>query len=144
MGTFMAKKEEANRNWILVDLKDQTLGRAATQIANILRGKHRPTYTPHVDNGDFVVVINAAHVKLTGKKWQDKLYHSHSGYMGGLTSTPAEKMRETHPENIIIKAVKGMLPRNYLSKQLLKKLKVYPETDHPHAAQNPKEYKLSS
>jgi large subunit ribosomal protein L13 len=144
MGTFMAKKEEAKRDWVIVDVKDQVLGRAATKIADMLRGKHRPTYTPHIDNGDFVVVINAAHVKLTGKKLEDKLYHSHSGYMGGLTSTPAGKMQEKHPGQIITKAVKGMLPRNFLSKKLLTKLKVYPGTEHPHAAQTPKEVKLTS
>lgn len=143
MGSFMAKKEEAKRDWIIVDVKDQVLGRAATKIADILRGKHRPTYTPHVDNGDFVVVINAAHVKLTGKKWQDKLYHSHSGYMGGIKSVPAEKLKEKHPEDIITKAVKGMLPRNFLSKKLLTKLKVFAGTEHPHKAQQPKEFKLS-
>lgn len=139
MGTFMAKKEGRERGWVVVDVKDKTLGRVATAIANILRGKHRPTYTPHVDTGDFVVAINAAHVKLTGKKWQDKIYHSHSGYMGGLKSIPAEKLKEKHPERILIKAVKGMLPKNYLGKRMLRKLKVYSDGNHPHSAQMPKE-----
>ena len=143
MRTYMAKKEEAKREWVIIDLKDQVLGRAATKIADILRGKHRPTYTPHVDNGDFVVAINAAHIKLTGKKWQDKLYHSHSGYMGGIKSVNAEELKTKHPEDLIIKAVKGMLPKNFLSKKLLTKLKVYPETEHPHASQQPKEFKLN-
>ena len=137
MGTFMAKKEEADRNWIIVDVKDQVLGRAATQIANILRGKHRPTYTPHVDNGDFVVVINAAHVKLTGKKWQDKLYHHHTGYIGNLKSQSLGSMLEEHPDRVLINAVKGMLPKNKLGAAMLKKLKVYPGAEHRHAAQQP-------
>lgn len=134
VGTYMAKKEEVGRSWFLVDVKDKVLGRAATTIANILRGKHRPNYTPHVDTGDFVVVINAAQVKLTGKKMQNKIYHSHSGYMGGLKSIPACKLREKDPTRIITHAVRGMLPKNYLGKKILKKLKVYSGTEHPHTA----------
>lgn len=137
MATYMAKKGELRREWIIIDVKDQVLGRAATTIADALRGKNRPTYTPHVDTGNFVIVINAAHVKLTGNKWEDKMYYSHSGYMGGLKSVPAEKMLEKHPEKILIKAVKGMLPKNFLAAKLLKKLKVYPGAEHPHTAQNP-------
>jgi len=141
--TYMAKKEEAKREWVLIDVKDQVLGRAATQISEILRGKNRPTYTPHVDNGDFVVVINAAHIKLTGNKWSDKIYYSHSGYMGGLKEISAEKLKEKRPDQLLIKAVKGMLPKNRLGRKMLGKLKVYPEAEHPHAAQTPKENKLN-
>ena len=143
MKTYMAKKEEVKRNWILVDVKDKVLGRAATVIADALRGKNRPTYTPHVDTGDFVIVVNAAQVKLTGDKWEDKLYHHHSGYMGGLKSTPAKKMLEKHADEIITKAVKGMLPRTRLGKQILTKLKVFTGTNHPHKAQSPKEITIN-
>lgn len=137
MKTFMAKFEPEKRKWYLIDAKGKTLGRIATQIANILRGKNKPTFTPHVDTGDFVVVINAKHVKLTGKKWDQKIYYRHSGYMGGLKAITAAKMREEFPERLIIHAVKGMLPKNRLSNRLITKLKVYPEDDHPHEAQKP-------
>lgn len=140
--TYIAKKEDAKHGWVLVDVKDKVLGRAATTIANILRGKHRTTFTPHVDTGDHVVVINAAHVKLTGKKWQDKIYYRHSGYMGGLKSMPAEKIKQKNPERIIVDAVKGMLPQTYLSKKMLKKLKVYADEKHPHEAGTPKKWDL--
>lgn len=143
MGTYMAKKEGAERSWLIVDVKDQIVGRAATIIANALRGKDAPTYTPNVDNGHFVVAINAAQMRFTGKKWEDKLYHNHSGYTGGLKSVPAGKVRESKPEKILMQAVKGMLPRNFLSKKLLKKLKIYPGAEHPHKAQNAKELKLN-
>lgn len=126
--------------WWLFNLETQTLGRAATKIADILRGKHRPYYTPSVDNGDFVVVINAAKVKLTGKKWTDKIYYKHTGYPGGLKETSAEEMLAKHPEDLIVKAVKGMLPKNFLAQAMLKKLKVYSGADHPHKAQPLKEY----
>lgn len=144
MRTKLIKKEEAVKNWVIVDLKGKTLGRAATAIANILRGKNRPTFTPNVDNGDFVVVINAKHVRLTGNKWQEKMYYNHSGYIGGLKEFTAEEMRAKHPEDLIVRAVKGMLPKNFLSKSLLKKLKVYPETEHPHKAQRPTEITLTA
>lgn len=144
MSTFMAKKEEDNRKWILIDVKDQVVGRAATKIAEILRGKHRPTYTPHVDTGDFVVVVNAAQIKLTGDKWEKKIYYSHSGYMGGIKETAAEEMREKHPDRILLKAVKGMLPKNFLGKKMLTKLKIYSAATHPHESQQPTEFKLNS
>lgn len=141
-GTYLAKKGEAKREWIIVDVKDKVLGRAATVIANRLRGKHRPTFTPHVDNGEFVVVINAAHVKLTGDKWNGKLYHRHSDYMGGLKSTPAGKLKDRHPEDLIYHAVRGMLPKNRLGAKLLTKLKIYPDANQPHEAQKLKEVQL--
>lgn len=141
MSTYMAKKEEVKRGWVLVDLKDQVLGRAATNISNILRGKHRPTYTPNVDTGDFVVAVNAAKIKLTGNKWDDKEYHRHSGYMGGLKTVTAKKLIDKDPEELLIRAVKGMLPKSYLGKKMLKKLKIYPGPEHGHEAQIPKEVK---
>lgn len=143
MTTYMAKKEDAKRGWVVIDVKDKILGRAATTIANVLRGKDRPTYTPHTDSGDFVIVINAALVKMTGNKMKDKMYHNHSGYMGGLRSVSAEKLQEKKPEDIIVRAVKGMLPRNYLNKKILGKLKVYAGTEHPHTAQTPREVKIN-
>ncbi len=137
MKTFSAKPGEIERKWVLIDLKDKVLGRAATQIVNILRGKTKPTYTPHVDTGDFVVVINAAQVKLTGNKLKEKKYYQHSGYIGGMKEIPAEVMLKKHPEDLITIAVKRMLPPNRLSRQLLKKLKVYAGEIHPHTSQQP-------
>jgi len=137
MKTFSAKPGEIERKWVLIDLKDKVLGRAATQIVNILRGKTKPTYTPHVDTGDFVVVINAAQVKLTGNKLKEKKYYQHSGYIGGMKEIPAEAMLKKHPEDLITIAVKRMLPPNRLSRQLLKKLKVYAGEIHPHTSQQP-------
>jgi len=127
----------ADRKWLLVDLEDVVLGRAASQIAAILRGKHKPTFTPNGDVGDFVVVINAEKVKLTGNKWADKLYWRHSGYMGGIKSTTAEEMRTKAPEKVVELAVKGMLPRGPLGRRQFKKLKVYAGANHPHDAQKP-------
>ena len=144
MKSFMAKKEETKRGWVLIDVKDQIVGRAATEIATILRGKHRPTFTPHVDTGDFVVVVNAEHIKLSGKKWEDKIYYTHSGYMGGIKETPAEELKKKHPDQILMKAVKGMLPKNRLGRQLLKKLKIYAGQDHPHASQQPEVKELNT
>ena len=132
----------ANRKWWVIDLENQVLGRAATQIASLLRGKHKPTYTPHVDDGDFVVVINADKVKLTGRKWDKKTYYRHTGYVGGIKSTTATEMRERNPEEIIRLAVKGMLPRGPLGRAQLKKLKIYIENEHPHEAQNPQSFTL--
>jgi len=143
MKTWMANEGEANREWVLVDVNGVVLGRAASFIANLLRGKDKPTYTPHVDTGNFVVVINAAGVKLTGKKWDEKLYYSHSGYMGGLKAMTAKRLLEKHPEELIMKAVKGMLPKNFMADKLLKKLKVYRGEEHPHTAQNPKPIKIA-
>ncbi|NPB09899.1 MAG: 50S ribosomal protein L13 [Thermodesulfobacteria bacterium] len=136
--TPMLKKEEVKRNWYVIDAKGKVLGRLASLIAQRLRGKHRPDFTPHVDAGDFVVVINAEHVKLTGKKLDQKLYWRHSGYMGGLKLTPAKKMAQTKPEEIIRLAVKRMLPKNRLGRKMLKKLKIYRGAEHPHQSQNPK------
>ncbi len=135
--TYMAKKGEVERKWYLVDAKDKTLGRLASKIAVILMGKHKPQYTPHVDCGDFVVVINADKVRLTGAKWDKKVYYWHSGYLGGLKSRTARQMLERKPEFLIWHAVKGMLPKNNLARRMLKKLKVYAGETHPHQAQKP-------
>ena len=140
MATPMAKKGAVTRKWHLVDAKDKTLGRLASRIAILLRGKHKPIFTPHVDAGDFVIVVNADKVALTGKKWKDKLYIHHSGYPGGLKSVSAEKIREKKPERLITMAVQGMLPKNKLGRQLLKKLKVYAGEAHPHQAQQPEAF----
>jgi len=139
---MMAKKDEIKRKWHLVDAKGKTLGRLASRIAILLRGKHKPTFTPHLDTGDFVVVINAEKVVLTGKKWKEKLYIHHSGYPGGLKSISAEKMWEKHPERLITMAVQGMLPKNKLGRKLIKKLKVYAGEAHPHQAQLPEPINL--
>ncbi|SEN61555.1 50S ribosomal protein L13 [Lihuaxuella thermophila] len=140
--TYMAKPMEVERKWYVVDAKGKTLGRLASEVATILRGKHKPQYTPHVDTGDFVIVINASQVELTGKKLTKKIYYRHSGYPGGLKMTTAGQMRATRPERMIELAVKGMLPKNSLGRQQLKKLKVYAGSEHPHQAQQPVEWKL--
>lgn len=142
MSTYMAKAETVERKWYVVDAEDQVLGRLASQIATILRGKHKPEYTPFVDTGDFVIVINADKVKVTGNKATQKTYWRHSGYMGGLKLTPYEEMLEKHPERIIESAVKGMLPHNSLGRQMYRKLKVYAGPEHPHAAQQPEVLEL--
>lgn len=142
MATSMAKKDEVQRKWHLVDAQGKTLGRLASRIAILLRGKHKPIFTPHVDTGDFVVVINAEKLVLTGKKWKEKLYIHHSGYPGGLKSISAEKIWEKHPERLITMAVQGMLPKNKLGRQLIKKLKVYAGDSHPHQAQLPEPINL--
>ena len=142
MKTYYAKPGEVEREWLLVDAEDMVLGRLATQVAQILKGKTKPTYTPHVDVGDFVVVINADKVRLTGKKADQKNYYSHSGYQGGLKETSFKQMLEKHPERIIEKAVKGMLPKNTLGRAMGMKLKVYAGSEHPHAAQNPRKIEL--
>lgn len=137
--TYLATAEEAlqQRKWYVVDAEGKTLGRLAAKIASVLRGKNKPTFTPGVDCGDFVVVINADKVELTGNKWKDKTYFRHTGYLGGVKLTPAWRMRETHPERMIEIAVKGMLPHNRLGRKLIRKLKVYAGPSHPHAAQKP-------
>lgn len=135
--TTFKTKEDSTRNWVIVDVKDQIVGRAASEIANILRGKHRPTYTPNADAGDFVVVINAAQIRFSGNKLLDKEYFHHTGYFGGIKSVTAEKQLQRHPERVLRDAVWGMLPKNTLSRQLIKKLKIYEGTEHPHTAQNP-------
>lgn len=138
MRTYSPKHSELNHDWFIVDASGKTLGRMATEIAHRLRGKHKPEYAPHVDNGDYVVVINAEKVKVTGNKAADKIYHSHTGYPGGIKSISFEKLLEKAPERTIQSAVKGMLPKNPLGRQMFKKLKVYSGSDHPHVAQQPK------
>lgn len=142
MSTQVAKKNEIQRAWFVVDLEGKVLGRAATEIARVLRGKHKPVYSPSVDTGDFVIVVNADKVQLTGNKLAAKMYHHHTGYPGGIRSINAEKLLAKKPEDVIRKAVKGMLPKNKLGRQMFKKLKVYAGADHPHAAQQPKELSL--
>jgi large subunit ribosomal protein L13 len=137
MKTVSAKKETVTRKWYVVDATDKTLGRLCTEIANRLRGKHKPEFTPHVDTGDYVVVVNAEKIVVTGKKATDKLYHHHSGYPGGIKSISFDKLLVKSPEMIIEKAVKGMMPKNKLSRAMLSKLKVYAGNDHPHSAQQP-------
>lgn len=136
--TFQVKKEDAQRGWFVVDVAGKVLGRAATQIAHVLRGKHKPQFTPHVDNGDFVVVINADKIQLTGNKLTDKFYYRHSNHPGGFREISAERLLQTKPEELVRFAVKGMLPRGPLGRKLFKKLKVYAKPEHPHAAQQPK------
>ena len=135
--TYSAKQSDNNDKWYVLDAEGAVLGRIATQIAARLKGKHNPLYTPHVDMGDSVIVINAEKIKLTGRKWDQKTYYHHTGYIGGIKSITAKKLLERKPEDIVFKAVKGMLPKNRLGRQLIKKLKVYAGPDHPHAAQNP-------
>ena len=137
MTTFLAKAHEVERKWYVVDAEGQTLGHLATEVASILRGKNKPIYTPHVDTGDNVIVINAAKIKLTGNKENQKVYKHHTGYPGGLREIPYKEMLEKHPERIIEKAVKGMLPKNKLGREMIKKLRVYPGTEHNHEAQKP-------
>jgi large subunit ribosomal protein L13 len=138
MKTYVATPENRQRDWVLFDADGEILGRLATQIADALRGKRKPDYTPHCDTGDFVVVINAAKIRVTGNKLADKRYYRHSGRPGGLRSRTLGDMLERRPEEVIRKAVKGMLPRNRLARQQLRKLKVYAGAEHPHAAQGPK------
>jgi large subunit ribosomal protein L13 len=138
MKTLVARKEDVNRDWYLVDAENLVLGRMATQIANVLRGKNKPTYTPSVDTGDFVIVVNADKIALTGNKLNDKMYYSHSGYPGGIKSINAGKLQEKKPGEIIKHAVKGMLPKNKLARHMLNKLKIYSGPTHPHKAQQPK------
>ncbi len=144
MKTFVATPANRERNWLVVDASGETLGRLATQIAGRLRGKHKPEYTPHCDVGDFVVVINAEKIAVTGKKGQEKLYHRHSGYPGGLRTRTLNDMLERKPEEVIRLAVKGMLPRNRLARAQLRKLKVYAGPEHPHAAQQPEKMETTS
>jgi large subunit ribosomal protein L13 len=138
MKTQVAKENEVTRSWHLVDVNNKVLGRVATQIANVLRGKNKACFTPSVDTGDFVVVVNAEKIALTGKKLSDKVYYSHSGYPGGIKSINAGSLLEKNAADLIRKAVKGMLPKNKLASQMLKKLKIYVGPEHPHSAQQPK------
>ena len=137
MKTFSAKAGEINHDWFVVDAADKTLGRLASEVAHRLRGKHKPEYTPHVDTGDYIVVINAEKVRVSGNKTTDKIYHSHTGYPGGIKSISFGKLIEKAPERVIQGAVKGMLPRNPLGRAMFKKLKVYAGSEHPHSAQQP-------
>lgn len=143
MRTYTPKSSDITRSWHVIDATDVVLGRLATHVASLLRGKHKPTFAPHVDTGDFVVVINADKVALTGQKREKKIAYRHSGHPGGLKSTTYEDLLATNPERAIEKAVKGMLPHNKLGRQQLKKLKVYSGDVHPHAAQNPQTYQIS-
>lgn len=137
MSTQTVKLKEIERNWYVIDLDGKVLGRTATEIARILRGKHKPTFSPSVDVGDFVVVVNAAKLLLTGNKINDKMYYHHTGYPGGIRSINAAQQLEKKPEDLVFKAVRGMLPKNRLGRQMLKKLKVYAGPEHPHSAQKP-------
>ena len=143
MKTYVANSLDRERNWLLVDAEGQTLGRLATQIADALRGKRKPVYTPHVDTGDFVIVVNAAKVALSGSKLEQKHAYRHSGYPGGLRSVSYASLMESHPERAVEKAVRGMLPKNSLGRKTLRKLKVYAGPDHPHEAQQPKPYEIT-
>lgn len=142
MKTFMAKTAEVERQWYVIDAQNQVLGRLAAEVAAILRGKHKPIYTPHTDTGDFVIIINAASAKLTGNKLEDKFYRTHSGYPGGLKEVSYGDMMKKFPERVIEHAVKGMLPHNKLGDAMFKKLKVYRGSEHPHQAQKPEVYEL--
>lgn len=140
--TYMQKKEEVVRNWYVIDAEDQNLGRVATKVAHILRGKNKPTYTPHIDCGDYVIIVNASKVNLTGNKLDDKIYYNHSGYTGGLRERTARTMRDNYPVEMMERAVKGMLPKGRLGRQMYRKLFVYAGEEHPHKAQQPVELKL--
>ncbi len=140
--TISAKPESVERDWYVVDATDKTLGRLATEVARRLRGKHKPIYTPHVDTGDYIVVINAEKVKVTGRKSTDKVYYHHTGFPGGIKGITFEKLIIKKPQQVIELAVKGMLPRNSLGRTMMRKLKIYAGSEHPHAAQQPKELAL--
>jgi len=142
MGTTYPKSSEVKRRWWVIDLEGKTVGRAASQIASLLRGKHKPIFTPHVDTGDFVVCINAEKVRLTGRKLDQKEYHSFTGYLGHMKTLTAREMLASKPEEVIKQAVKRMVPRNALGRATMKKLKVYAGTEHPHGAQNPETWAL--
>lgn len=141
MSTYQAKKNEVPRQWYLINLEGQVLGRAATCVARVLRGKNKPQFTRHIDTGDFVIAVNASKLKLTGNKLEQKFYYSYSGYPGGLSQVSASRLVRNHPERVFLHAVKGMLPKNRLARQMIRKLKVYPGDAHPHAAQRPSELK---
>jgi len=137
MKTFSAKPHEVTRDWYLVDATGKTLGRLSSEIAHRLRGKHKPEYTPHVDTGDYIVVVNAEKIRVTGNKLKDKMYHRYTGYVGNLKSIPLEKLLAQHPERVLQYAVKGMMPRNSLGRQMLSKLKIFSGSEHNHEAQQP-------
>jgi large subunit ribosomal protein L13 len=142
MKTFVAKEHEIERKWYLVDAANRTLGRLASEIATRLRGKHKPIFTPHADTGDFIVVVNAEKVALTGNKWDKKIYYRHSGYLGGLKQISAQKLLEKKPGDLLRYAVKGMLPRTSLGRRQLTKLKIYTGSTHPHEAQQPEKLEI--
>ncbi len=142
MKTVSIRAQDVEHSWLVVDAQDKILGRLATEIARRLRGKHKPEYTPHVDTGDFIIVINAEKVRVTGNKTSDKIYYRHSGYPGGIKAISFEHLRDSHPERIIERAVKGMLPRNPLGRAMFRKLKVYAGPEHPHSAQQPQTLEL--
>jgi large subunit ribosomal protein L13 len=142
MKSYMARTQAVERRWRLIDAEGQTLGRLATEIARLLRGKNKPQYTPHIDTGDFVVVVNAEKVVVTGKKAEQKVYYRHTGYPGGLKETSYEVMLERKPTEILRKAVRGMMPRTRLGRQQFKKLKIYAGPEHPHEAQSPESYEV--
>ncbi len=142
MKTYNLAKEEIQREWFVVDVEGQTLGRIASRVAAVLRGKHKPTFTPWFDCGDYVIVINADKIKVTGSRLDSKVYYRHSGYVGGLKSITLRRQLEKHPERVLAAAVKGMLPSNRLGRKIFKKLKVYAGSEHPHAAQQPKKLEL--
>ena len=142
MKSYIAKPAEVERKWYVIDAEDKTLGKIAAEVASILRGKKKPIYTPHVDTGDYVIVINAEKVRVTGKKEEQKIYKSHSGYPGGLKETTLRELRAKKPEEIIRHAVKGMMPKGKLGRQMFKKLKVYAGPEHPHTAQKPETWEF--
>ena len=142
MNTFMQKKETVDRKWYVIDAEGQTLGRLATKVATVLKGKHKPTYTPHVDCGDYVIVINASKVVLTGNKLNDKMYYNHSRYAGGLRERNAQEMITKYPEEMVERAVKGMLPKNSLGRSMLTKLRVFKGSEHLHEAQKPETWEF--
>ena len=142
--TKSTRPQDVERAWFLIDAKGKVLGRLASQVAGILRGKHKPTFTPHVDCGDFVVVVNAAEVELTGRKRENKIYHRHTGYPGGVRSVTAGRLLETRPERVIESAVRGMMPKGPLGRRMLRKLKVYARAEHPHAAQKPERLEIGT
>jgi large subunit ribosomal protein L13 len=142
MKTYSAKPKEVDRKWYVIDASGRVLGRLAALVAARLRGKHKPTFTPHVDTGDHIIVVNAAKVTLTGRKWDQKMYYRHSGYIGGLKSATAKQLLQKRPGDLVVHAVRGMLPKNSLGRNMLKKLKVYAGPDHPHVAQQPQSLQL--
>ena len=142
MKTFSAKNHDIDRNWYLVDAQNKTLGRLSTEIASRLRGKHKPIYTPHVDTGDYIVVVNASKIRVTGNKMTDKIYYKHTGYIGNLKSENLETMLEKYPEKVLMKSVRGMLPKSKLGSAMIKKLRVFAGPEHAHIAQQPKPLEL--
>ena len=142
MKTFSAKNHDIDRNWYLVDAQNKTLGRLSTEIASRLRGKHKPIYTPHVDTGDYIVVVNASKIRVTGKKMTDKVYYKHTGYIGNLKSENLETMLEKYPEKVLMKSVRGMLPKSKLGNAIIKKLRVFAGPEHTHIAQQPEPLEL--